>query len=219
MCKECNGYKNEFSIENGILTIHKAYNDKGKQLRLEIAKTKPRSKYKYEVGSRVRNEKLDVTIIARVLGRPYGSKDNNYKYYIIMCNKCGCVSYKSEDNITKGCGVCESHSKVVYTGYNDIATTHPHIAKQWHPTKNGSLLPTMVSSGSHKEVWWLCDECGHDDWKATISDRTRYNIGCPCCGDGISYPEKVLALVLTLLKSSLKNNIDLMGIVINMIFI
>lgn len=200
MCRECHGYENEFSIENGILTIHKAYKD-GKQLRLEIAKTKPISKYKYEVGSRIRNEKLDVVIIARVLGRPYGSKNKNKKYYIVMCNKCGCVTYKNEGSNTKsGCGVCGSRSDVVYTGYNDIAMTHPHLANQWHPTKNGSLLPTMVSYASSKEVWWLCDECGHggsyDDWKTTISDRTRYNTGCPYCGDGMPYPEKLMALVL-----------------------
>lgn len=196
MCRECNGYENEFSIENGILTIHKVYNDKGKQLRLEIAKTKPISKYKYEVGSRIRNEKLDVTIIKQVFGKPYGSKDHNHKYYIVMCNKCGCLTYKQEGDITKyGCGVCGSHSEVVYTGYNDIATTHSHLANQWHPTKNSSLLPTMVSSGSHKEVWWLCDECGHD-WEAIICNRSLNNSGCPCCGDGMPYPEKLMTLVL-----------------------
>lgn len=98
-------------------------------------------------------------------------------------------------------------SYVVYIGYNDMTTTHPHLANQWHPTKNGSLLPTMVSSGSHKEVWWLCDECGyggHDDWKTGIADRTHGNTSCPNCGDGVSYPEKVLALVLTLLKIKFK---------------
>lgn len=94
MCIECNGYENEFSIENGILTIHKAYNNKGEQLRLEIAKTKPRSKYKYEVDSRIRNEKADITIIDRFFGRPYGSEDNNKKYYIVMCNKCDVLHIK-----------------------------------------------------------------------------------------------------------------------------
>ena len=199
MCRECNGYENEFSIENGILTIHKAYKN-GEQLRLEIAKTKPISKYKYEVGDIISNEKSDFTIIKQVFGKPYGSKIKNKKYYIVMCDKCGCVTYKNESNIAKyGCGVCGSCSQVVYTGYNDIAITHPHIAKQWHPTKNGSLLPTMVSSGSHEKVWWLCGECGyggHDDWEATTVDRIRYNTGCPCCGDGMPYPEKLMALVL-----------------------
>ena len=37
-----------------------------------------------------------------------------------------------------------------------LAETHPEIAKQWHPTKNGSLTPFDLSIGSGKLVWWKC---------------------------------------------------------------
>lgn len=60
----------------------------------------------------------------------------------------------------------------------DIATTHPAIAAQWHPTKNGDLTPRQVSQGSQKKVWWQC-ECGRE-WQATINDRTDGH-GCPEC--------------------------------------
>ena len=193
MCRECHGHENEFSIDNGVLTIHKAYIN-GKPMRLEIAKTKPRSEYKYEVGDIISNDKVDFTIIDRVLGRVYGSKGYNAKYYIIMCNKCGCVMYKLEYHVdSNGCGVCGLRSDIVYIGYNDLATTHPHIAEQWYTTKNNDLLPTMVSYASHKKVWWLCNECGNE-WKASIYNRSLGDTCCPHCGDGISYPNKVVAL-------------------------
>jgi hypothetical protein len=47
----------------------------------------------------------------------------------------------------------------------------PDLAKEWHPTKNGTLGPKDVTPGSHKKVWWLCER-GHW-WLAAVSDRIR----------------------------------------------
>jgi len=33
----------------------------------------------------------------------------------------------------------------------------PDVAKQWHPTKNGSKKPEDYRPGSHIKVWWLCN--------------------------------------------------------------
>ena len=41
-------------------------------------------------------------------------------------------------------------------GENDLATVNPVLAKEWHPTKNENLNPEDITSGSSKEVWWLC---------------------------------------------------------------
>ena len=45
-------------------------------------------------------------------------------------------------------------------GESDLATLHPDLVKEWHPIKNGDLMSEDISSGSGKEVWWLCPE-GH----------------------------------------------------------
>lgn len=74
-----------------------------------------------------------------------------------------------------GCPVC-SNRKVV-EGVNDLSTTNPEIAAQWHPTKNGTLSPKQVALGQTRSAWWLCQE-GHE-WKATLDTRTRS--GCPRC--------------------------------------
>lgn len=63
------------------------------------------------------------------------------------------------------------------SGYNDLATTHPDLASEWHPTKN-TLLPTEVMAGSGKKAWWL-GQCGHE-WEAQINSRKRGN-GCSQC--------------------------------------
>lgn len=77
-----------------------------------------------------------------------------------------------------GCPYCAG--KKVLAGFNDLATTEPKIAAQWHPTLNGSLTPQMVTAGSHKKVWWLCAE-GHV-WKAAIYSRAgKQRRSCPVC--------------------------------------
>jgi len=77
-----------------------------------------------------------------------------------------------------GCPYCTGRR--VLAGFNDLATLHPEIAAQWDDTLNGSLTPEMVTSGSHKRVWWKCPE-GHV-WKTAIYSRTgKQKCGCPVC--------------------------------------
>lgn len=75
--------------------------------------------------------------------------------------------------------------QAVCEGFNDLRTVNPELAKQWHPTKNGDLKPTQVTTNSTKRVWWMYS---YDDpntgrhfnfeWKASIGDRNK-NQGCP----------------------------------------
>ncbi len=77
----------------------------------------------------------------------------------------------------RGCPVCAG--KKVIAGYNDLATTHPSLALQFHPTKNEGLNPTEITAGRGKKVWWLCDVCGHE-WPAAPATRKK-GVGCPEC--------------------------------------
>lgn len=77
-----------------------------------------------------------------------------------------------------GCPYCSNRR--VLPGYNDLATTNQTVAKQWHPTLNGSLTPQDVTAGSRKQVWWQCEE-GHV-WQAVVYSRTSSRpTGCPIC--------------------------------------
>ena len=76
-----------------------------------------------------------------------------------------------------GCPYCAGNK--VWKGFNDLATTYPKIAKEWHPTKNGALTPHDITAGKFKPVWWLCPKCGHE-WQASPNNRKK-GVGCPCC--------------------------------------
>jgi len=78
-----------------------------------------------------------------------------------------------------GCPVCAN--TVVVRGVNDLATTNPKLASEWHPTKNGILKPNDVSAGSETRVWWK-GKCGHE-WEAVIYSRKTN--GCPYCSSNI----------------------------------
>ena len=76
-----------------------------------------------------------------------------------------------------GCPVCAN--RTIKQGDNDFATTHPELAKQWHPKKNGTLAPQDVTAGTHRKVWWMCEK-GHE-WQAAVFSRTANGAGCPVC--------------------------------------
>ena len=61
------------------------------------------------------------------------------------CSKCGgkwqihiCGRTGKESKHHTGCPYCSG--KKVLTGYNDLATKYPDIARQWHKTKNGDFF-------------------------------------------------------------------------------
>jgi len=74
---------------------------------------------------------------------------------------------------------CCAGKKVVKS--NCLATTHPEIAKEWHPTKNGELTPRNVLAGSNKKAWWKCDVADDHEWEASINSRVSVGNGCSCC--------------------------------------
>lgn len=75
--------------------------------------------------------------------------------------------------------------KLVIPGETDLASTHPELAAQWHPTLNEDLTPQQISAGSKKAVWWQCDK-GHA-WQARLSSRVEGN-GCPYCANRAVLP-------------------------------
>lgn len=80
-----------------------------------------------------------------------------------------------------GCPYCVN--RLVWVGFNDMATTRPDLASQWHPTRNGDLHPTDVVAGTNKVVWWRCDKDSTHEWAAKANNRVTGS-GCPKCWEG-----------------------------------
>lgn len=82
------------------------------------------------------------------------------------------ASLNSRTNMQSGCPVCDNRK--LLSGFNDLLTLFPEIAKQadgWDPSQ--------VLAGTHKKYGWICLE-GHK-WRSVVKDRTLRGDGCPSC--------------------------------------
>jgi len=76
-----------------------------------------------------------------------------------------------------GCPYCGNRKTLI--GINDLESLYPHIAKEWHPTKNNFLTASQVSANSNKKVWW--QDAYRHEWEAIIANRTSNKSNCPYC--------------------------------------
>ena len=75
-----------------------------------------------------------------------------------------------------------------------LSVTHPEIAAEWHPTKNGDLTPEDIGAGSHRKVWWKCPEAPDHEYLALAYSRTGSRTGCPfCAGKKVSVTNSLAA--------------------------
>lgn len=105
------------------------------------------------------------------------------------CSKCG-KDWQTKVHSKRGCPHCLHKPKV---GKDDLATLRPEIAQEWHPFKNGSLMPQDVKVYSNKKVWWRCHN--NHEYQARISERTRKDgTNCPQCYkvNQTSFPEQAI---------------------------
>jgi len=63
-----------------------------------------------------------------------------------------------------------------------MSITHPALALEFHPSKNGDLLPTKIVAGTGKKLWWICKDCSHE-WQAPGHRRKTRGTGCPACSN------------------------------------
>lgn len=89
-----------------------------------------------------------------------------------------------------GCAVCGGRQ--IVPGYNDLATTHPQLAREMAVDKGYN--PRNFGWGMGRKALWRCSE-GHE-WKAVVGSRVA-GTGCPVCankGFNISEPAWVYLL-------------------------
>jgi G:T-mismatch repair DNA endonuclease (very short patch repair protein) len=140
---------------------------------------------------------LPFTIAEQKLGVPPGkivvsSTTDKFRPY---CNVCKGVFKNATtfESLHRGHGCNECGSKKqghgrggkVSTKDNNLVSCknadYSAFVKEWS-SKNGTISPSSVTPGSHKEVWWTClKNLGHPDYKLGISARTHGNRGCPMC--------------------------------------
>lgn len=96
-----------------------------------------------------------------------------------ICRKChrnykAKISNRAEDD--KCCPYC-SNRKLI-KGINDLATTHPHLIKEWS-SLNDRQLSCLTNKSSYK-AWWNCSVCSNT-YQQVVSQKFSSKISCPYC--------------------------------------
>jgi hypothetical protein len=102
---------------------------------------------------------------------------SNKKAWWLCSNKHSWQDTIGNRNNNRNCPYCSGHR--VWIGFNDLATTHSDLCKEWDYDSNDGHNPTEFSKGSSFLASWICSK-GHK-YKATIANRTSLNRGCPYC--------------------------------------
>lgn len=96
------------------------------------------------------------------------------------------ISHKTNTNADNAqCLVCTGFQ--VLTGFNDLATVHPHLIDEWDDQEDMSA----ISVGTNYAARWKCEK-GHQ-WVASVKNRTKTLASrCPSCAytNGQSSAEK-----------------------------
>lgn len=91
------------------------------------------------------------------------------------CDKSHTWNAAISDRVKGGNNCPYCGGRRVWVGFNDIPTTHPHLAKEWNDERDIFSL----TAGSHYEAEWKCAD-GHS-WKTQVKSRSKYNRRCPYC--------------------------------------
>ncbi len=75
------------------------------------------------------------------------------------------------------------------TPETSLQALYPDLAKEWHPTENGSLTPDMVTARSNKKIIWQCQRNTSHIWKTSVQNRTKRGDGCKKCSGREATPE------------------------------
>lgn len=144
--------------------------------------------FKYEIGIAI-NELIIIDKEYRI-----DKKGKKWKYYRYKCNKCGNVDWIVEGSLKSGagCNACSSHPKKAVLGVNTIWDK-----ARWMLDLGISEEDAKSNTPSgNKKIEVKCPDCGKIK-KIKINNIYRYHsIGCSC-GDGVSYPEKLMENLLT----------------------
>lgn len=87
---------------------------------------------------------------------------------------------------------CQSPTQIAI-GYNSMWDTNSELAKLLLNSEDGY----KYTQSSNVKVDWKCPECGHIINNVMINKVNKRGLSCPRCGDGISYPNRLMFSILT----------------------
>lgn len=153
----------------------------------------PTRPYKYEIGQSISNDKRSLLILSKET-RYDSAKRHKIKWYKTVCSRCGWEeNWVKEYLLTDGtlpCACC--HGRVVVLGINDIPTTDEWMVQYF---KEGREEAKQYTKASTSKIVMVCPHCHREKCLSPHSISKNNGMGC-ICGDGYSFPEKVVANIL-----------------------
>jgi len=130
---------------------------------------------------------------------PIKNKDLTPQEVTLGCDKkvwwqgeCGheWESIISNRNKGSGCPYCAGVS--ILKGFNDMWTTNSELAMKLANPQDGY----KYGENSNASVNWICPDCNHIIKNKKISEVNSQRLSCPKCGQGKSYPERIIYCLL-----------------------
>ena len=112
---------------------------------------------------------------------------NNEKAFW-YCKECNGI-YETQIYVkTKGYNCPYCTNRKVLTGFNDLKTKMPELAKEYSDENTIPVDEIYYKSG--KRILWKCSKCG-EKWETSAKQRVESRTGCPKCWNSrqISFPE------------------------------
>ena len=128
---------------------------------------------------------------------------NNKQLMTVYCDKCKQTYQVSPATIFhrkyKGCLCCRG--EIIKKGFNTLGDLRPDLIKYFED-KNDAY---KFALHSNQKVNLVCPDCGERKMM-TINDLVVRGFSCGICGDGVSYPNKILRAFLKVLSSKVDNS-------------
>lgn len=150
--------------------------------------------FKVGIGDVFKDDKRDLIITDREIRTSIDSKgvSHNFKYYKYTCNICKWTEgWIGESHLLggkqRGCSCCCGRTAVL--GINTVYDINPWVMDLGVSEEDAK----KYTSGNSEDLLEVkCPECGDISLRTLYSIIRGKTISCKKCGDGRSYPEKVM---------------------------
>ena len=116
----------------------------------------------------------------------YINQDSKLTLRCIDCGNIFTTTYKKLRYKKKGCSVCQ---------YNNMRNSMDKIKRKIQEEYNGTIEIISDYCGINKPMRFRCLICGNE-WENRADSVINKHIGCHVCTKGVSYPNKLMKLIL-----------------------
>lgn len=127
---------------------------------------------------------------------------NNKKLMMVYCKKCKQTYQVSPATIFygkyKGCPCCRG--EIIKKGFNTLGDLRPDLIKYFEDKSDAYKFALH----SNQKVNLICPDCGERK-NMSVNDLVVRGFSCRICGDGVSFPNKILRAFLKVFSSKVDN--------------